>query len=196
MKLSKNILFFLFFGISYPFFSQSITVDDTRNSNDLVSLLVGNSCAAISNIQVSSNKSVAYFNQNGSTFPIFEGILIRSGIASHTQGSYTGTNLDSQINTNSDADLLQINNNSGQTSQITDVAFLEFDFVPPSTNFNFNFLFSSNEYGEWQCGFSDVFAFILTDLVTGEKINLAVVPSSGNPISVKEIINTILRVIL
>ncbi len=187
MKFTKVLLSIVFSMFAFQLYSQAITVDDTRNPNDLVNLLVGNSCAAISNIQISSSQSVAYFNQNGSSFPINEGVLIRSGIAEHTQGSYTGNNLDTQVNTNSDIDLQQISNNSGQVAQITDAAFLEFDFVPPSTNFNFNFLFSSNEYGEWQCGFSDVFAFILTDLSTGEKINLAVVPTSGNPISVKEI---------
>ena len=187
MKFIKVFLSIVFYVFTFQLYSQAITVDNTRTPNDLVNLLVGNSCSAISNVQSSSSQSVAYFNQNGSTFPINEGVLIRSGIASHTQGIYTGTNLDSQVNTNSDIDLQQISNNSGQVAQITDVAFLEFDFVPPSTNFNFNFLFSSNEYGEWQCGFSDVFAFILTDLSTGEKINLAVVPASGNPISIKEI---------
>jgi hypothetical protein len=187
MRLSKYFIFLLFLNFSLQLFSQTITVDNTRSANDLVSLLVGNSCAVTSNINISSNQSVAYFNQNGSTFPIKEGVLIRSGIAAHTQGPYTGNNLDSQINTNSDTDLQQISNNSGQTSQITDVAFLNFDFIPPSTDFSFNFLFSSNEYGEWQCGSSDVFAFILTDLVTNEKINLAVVPATGNPISIKEI---------
>ncbi|MBL4643893.1 MAG: choice-of-anchor L domain-containing protein, partial [Flavobacteriaceae bacterium] len=187
MKFTNVLLSIIFSMFTHQLFAQTITVDATRNPNDLVNLLVGNSCAAISNVQISSNQSVAYFNQNGSSFPINEGVIIRSGIASYTQGSYTGNNLDTQVNTNSDVDLQQISINSGQVAQITDAAFLEFDFVPPATNFNFNFLFSSNEYGEWQCGFSDVFAFILTDLSTGEKINLAVVPTSGNPISVKEI---------
>ena len=187
MKFKKILLSILFSIVSLQIYAQAITVDDTRSPNDLVNLLVGNSCSAISNVTISSSQSVAYFNQNGSIFPIKEGVLIRSGIATHTQGTYTGNNLDTQVNNNSDSDLQQISNNSGQVAQITDVAFLEFNFIPPSTNFNFNFLFSSNEYGEWQCGFSDVFAFILTDLTTGEKINLAVVPTSGNPISVKEI---------
>lgn len=187
MKFTKVLFSILLTIVSLQIYGQAITVDDSRTSNNLVNLLVGNSCAAISNVQISSSQSVAYFNKNGSTFPINEGILIRSGIAKHTQGTYTGANLDSQVNTNSDADLQQISNNSGQVAQITDVAFLEFNFVPPSTSFSFNFLFSSNEYGEWQCGFSDVFAFILTDLNTGEKVNLAVVPTSGNPISIKEI---------
>jgi len=187
MKFIKVFLSIVFYVFSIHLNAQAITVDDTRNPNDLVNLLIGNSCSAISNVHISSSQSVAYFNQNASSFPINEGILIRSGIASHTQGSYTGNNLDTQVNTNSDIDLQQISNQSGQVAPVTDVAFLEFDFVPPSTNFNFNFLFSSNEYGEWQCGFSDVFAFILTDLTSGEKLNLAVVPTSGNPISVKDI---------
>ena len=139
MKFYKSFIYILFLVFTSQVFAQAITVDDTRSASDLVNLLIGNSCATTSNIQTSSNQSVAYFNQNGSIFPISEGIIIRSGIAAHSQGIYNGTNLDSQINTNSDPDLQQISNNSGQVAQITDVAFLEFDFVPPSTNFNFNF---------------------------------------------------------
>ena len=41
-----------------------------------------------------------------------------------------------------------------------------------------DFLFASNEYGEFQCGFSDVFAFLLTDLTTGVTTNIAVVPGT------------------
>lgn len=187
MKLLRIVFSFLLFFAVNQIYAQGITVDDTRTKNNLVDLLIGQSCASVTNINISSNKSVAYFNKNGSRFPISEGVLIRSGIAKHTEGRYTGTNLDSEVNTNSDIDLQKLSDDSGQLEKVTDAAFLEFDFVPPSKNFNFNFLFSSNEYGEWQCGFSDVFAFVLTDLVTGEKINLAVVPSTGKPISVKEI---------
>ena len=153
--------------------SQGIIVDDAVFSSELlVDLLLNNSCATSSNISVSSNQSVAYFNSNDSTFPIDDGIIIRSGIASNSQGSYTGNNLSSQINTNSDSDLEEISNQTGQSVNIIDTAFLEFDFIPYASNFTFDFLFASNEYGEWQCGFSDVFAFILTDLTTGVKTNL------------------------
>src|SRR5690606_12026316 len=116
-----------------------------------------------------------------------EGILIRSGKAKLTEGRYTGKDVSSQINTNGDKDLERLNSRSGQSPEITDVAFLEFDFVPLSSNFNFNFLFASNEYGEWQCVSSDVFAFLLTDLTTGEKINLAVIPDTDIPVSVRNI---------
>ena len=185
----KKLLYLLFFLVgSFNLISQTISVNDTGfTSQELVNLLLANSCATTSNISISSNQSVAYFNGNGSTFPIQEGIIIRSGIAANSQGIYTGNGLDSQVNSNTDADLQAISNQSGQSAIITDTAFLEFSFVPSSTSFSFDFLFASNEYGEWQCGFSDVFAFLLTDLNTGETTNLAIIPGTNTPISVRDI---------
>ncbi len=82
------------------------------------------------------------------------------------------------------------NSSSGTTTPILDLAFLEFDFVPVSSAFSFNFLFASNEYGQYQCLSNDIFAFELTDLVTGVTTNLAVVPGTSNPVSVKNIKNS------
>jgi hypothetical protein len=59
--------------------------------------------------------------------------------------------LSSQLNNNSDFELQKISNSTGQNIPITDVAYLEFDFVPLSNKFSFDFLFASNEYGEFQC---------------------------------------------
>lgn len=183
----KLFLFTLFIGC-FTAASQTVSVDNTGfTPQQLVDLLLANSCATNSNISISSNQSVAYFNSNGSVFPIPEGIIIRSGIATNSQGPYTGNGLDSQVTTNGDPDLQAISNQSGQSATITDAAFLEFEFTPSSTNFSFDFLFASNEYGEWQCGFSDVFAFLLTDLTTGITTNLAVIPGTNTPISVRDI---------
>lgn len=178
-------MFALFFSNA---FGQSIKVDDTSRSPDqLVQLLTGNSCTTISNISISSSQSTAYFNNNSGLFPMTEGVIIRNGIAKYTEGQYTGNNLSSQINTNTDPYLQNISNSSGQNIPITDVAYLQFDFVPLSTNFSFDFLFASNEFGEFQCGFSDVFAFLLTDLSTNTTTNLAIVPGTNDPVSIKNI---------
>lgn len=177
---------------SFISYSQTITVDDTNYSaSDLANLLVTNSCISPTNISYSSGQSVAYFNRNNSAFPINQGVIIRNGIAQHSAGIYSGNNMSSQVNSNSDVDLENISNSSGQNSTITDAAYLEFDFIPISNNFNFRFLFASNEYGEFQCGFSDVFAFLLTDLTTGITTNIAVIPGTNTPISVKDIRNNI-----
>ncbi|NJM78724.1 MAG: hypothetical protein HC854_02195 [Flavobacterium sp.] len=131
-------LLILFWLLPILVYSQSITVDDTSNSpSQLVNQLLGNSCTNVSNVIISSNQSVASFNNNGSTFPISDGIIIRSGIARHSQGPYTGNNLDSQVNNTGDAGLQSIVNSTGQSGNITDVAFLQFDFIPLSSNFSF-----------------------------------------------------------
>lgn len=165
-------------------YSQTVSVDVASNTpTQLVDLLMDASCDARSNQLISSSQSVGYFNNNSSVFPLQEGVIIRNGQAVLTQGAYTGLGLSSQVTTNGDPDLQAISNSAGQVSPIVDVAYLEFDFVPSGNHFGFDFLFASNEYGEWQCGFSDVFAFLLTNLDTGETVNLAVIPGTTTPFS-------------
>lgn len=183
----NKLLCFLFILISYIGIGQTVSVNQNNSAQSLANILLDNACVEITNSTVSSLQSVSYFNNNSGSFPIAEGVIIRNGNASYTAGSYTGNNLSSQENSNTDSFLEGLNNASGQTSQITDVAYLEFEFIPFSKNFNFDFLFASNEYGQWQCVSSDVFAFLLTDLSTGETTNLAVIPGTQTPISVKNI---------
>jgi gliding motility-associated-like protein len=187
----KYLLLIFAFIYSNCLFSQAITVDNTTNSPaQLVDLLLGNSCVEVSNISVSSTQAVAYFNQNGSSFPISEGIIIRNGVATFTQGPYTGLNLSSSVTNSGDAFLQNLSNNNGGSSPIVNAEFLEFDFIPLSNSFSFNFLFASNEYGFYQCEFSDVFAFVLTDLSSGVSNNLAVIPGSSTPVTVTTIRNS------
>ncbi|MBW2960412.1 T9SS type B sorting domain-containing protein [Mesonia aestuariivivens] len=181
--LPRLILFF-----SFAVFSQTVTIPaEQKTATELVNVLFNNACIEISNARFSSAQSATIFNGNGSNFPLNEGVIIRSGNAQLSQGQYTGIGLSSQINNNSDANLVAINTQAGQSSELTDVAFLEFDFVPLSSDFNFNFLFASNEYGQWQCLSSDVFAFLLTNLETNETQNLALIPNTNIHISVNNI---------
>ena len=174
VRAFMTVFLFTVFSVN----SQTVSVDVSNTPVQLVDLLMDSSCAVLSNQTFSSSQSVGYFNNNNSSFPINEGVIIRNGNVLFTQGTYTGQNLSSQVTTASDPDLQAISNDSGQVSTIVDVGYLEFDFVPSGNQFGFDFLFASNEYGEWQCGFSDVFAFLLTDLNTGETINLAVIPGT------------------
>jgi len=181
VMLKKSCYLLLLF--SCLSFSQTIIVDDiSYSATDLANLLLSGSCIDPTNVSYSSGQAVAQFDGNGSTFPLSEGIIIRTGIAKNTEGIFTDTNLSDQLNTNSDPDLQAISNNTGQTDPITDTAFLQFDFIPISSDFSFNFVFASNEYGQWQCGFSDVFAFLLTDS-SGTTTNLAIIPGTTDPIT-------------
>lgn len=185
----RNFYFIFFLFVCFFSFSQGITVDITSFTNEQLvkTKLLKNDCITATSFTSSSPESVGYFNKAGSNFPLSEGIIIRSGKALSTAGQYTGNNVSSQINTNSDPFLQQLSTSTGQTEPITDVGFLEFEFVPVSNKFSFDFIFASNEYGEFQCGFSDVFAFVLTNLNTGTVTNLAIIPGTNLPVSVRTI---------
>jgi len=186
MRIPLLLLLLFYSAISS---SQGIIVDNTTLTiPELIrEELMQNACANESNFQFSSQLGIGKFTNTNPNFPISHGIIIRNGIAKYTEGPYTGTNESSQLNTSSDSDLQNVSNENGQIVPVTDVSFIQFDFTPLSSNFSFDFLFASNEYGEFQCGFSDVFAFILTDLTTGVSKNLAVVPGTATPVSVKNI---------
>lgn len=180
-------LFFLF--LSAISFSQGIAVDTTSLTVPqlIKNILLQNSCSNETNFVFSSHLGIGEFSNTNPNFPFPNGLILRNGFAKDTEGIYTGNNESSQISTLGDADLQSISNNNGQTATITDVSFIQFDFTPLSNNFSFDFIFASNEYGQYQCSFSDVFAFLLTDLTTGTTVNLAVIPATNIPVSVKNI---------
>ena len=186
MKTKSFILFFL---LTLKSFSQGIVVDTTSLSiPELVhTVLMPNSCSNETNFVYSSQSGIGKFTNSNPLFPFPNGIIIRNGIAKYTEGIYTGLNQSSQLTNLGDPDLQIISNSSLQTGAVTDVGFIQFDFTPISSSFSFDFIFASNEYGQYQCGFSDVFAFILTDLTTNIQTNLAVIPSTTTPVSVKTI---------
>ena len=75
--MRKLILFFIFLNFSLTH-SQSLTVEDDYSSNDLVNLVLNNSCLELLSTSMSTGQSVGYFNKNGSTFPLNEGVVIRN----------------------------------------------------------------------------------------------------------------------
>ncbi|PHQ30870.1 T9SS type B sorting domain-containing protein [Leeuwenhoekiella nanhaiensis] len=187
--MSQRILLcsaFLF--ISFFTKAQTVTVDSPRPAEDLVNILFDDSCAEISNVSISSTQAAGYFNNNGGAFPLADGVVLRTGVASLSAGPYTGNDADlsSSLNSNGDAYLQDLNAASGNTGAISETSFLEFDFVPLASNFSFNFIFASNEYGEWQCSSQDIMAIVLTDLGSGQSQNLAVTPA-GEPVAVRNI---------
>ncbi|RAR72536.1 T9SS type B sorting domain-containing protein [Flavobacterium aciduliphilum] len=189
MKIKLFFIFFLVYTVKA--FSQGIVVDTTSTTVPqlVYNVLMQNACSDVTNIQYSSHKSIGYFTNTNTSFPITNGIVIRNGLATYSQGQYIGTNLSSQVTNFGDTFLQNLSNSTGQTASITDVAYLQFDFTPISSHFSFDFLFASNEYGQYQCGFSDNFAFLLTDLTTNVTTNLAVIPGTSTPVSVINIRN-------
>ncbi|WP_188621884.1 choice-of-anchor L domain-containing protein, partial [Flavobacterium suaedae] len=159
-------------------------------------VLIEAECVNVSNIiwqagNINGDFGIAYFQRNNSNFPIKDGIVIRNGNAELCEGQYNNPPItnSSVASGAGDADLLQVSQDNGNGGTINDVSYLQFDFVPLTDTMSFDFLFASNEYGVFQCNFSDVFAFLLTDLTDGSVVNanLAVIPGTNIPVSVTNI---------
>ena len=193
MDYKKQVLLItsLFFLSIINFQAQNIVVDDTRTAQDLVQNVLFNNtgCATISNFNVSggdfgtSENSYAYFNQNGSSFPFTEGVVLSTGKAIHTVGPNNTLSDDDGNNWGTDPDLDAIFSNT------LNATVLEFDFVPQTNFFSFDYIFASEEYQQGNantCQYSDVFAFLIKP-IGGNYTNIAVVPNTNIPVSVTSV---------
>ncbi len=135
-----------------------------------------------------SNRQMGYFKKGNSSFPIEEGIILSTGIASSAMGpNDTDGKSDLMVTGASDPDLSML---SGQ--KMNDASVLEFDFVPAGNTMEFKYLFSSEEYLEYiNSTFNDAFGFFLSGPgISGpyrnNAVNLAVLPN-GDPVTVNTI---------
>lgn len=188
-KITSGLLF-LFTSVV---FSQ-ITIDESLSINEIIEdVLVDNPCADVSNfiastgVNFSNNPNgIGVFNANGSDFVYESGIVISSGGVSGAPGP---NDVDIVVNGGNnlwpgDSDLEEATNGSSTFN----ASFIQFDFVPTVNTISFNFLMASEEYNQnFECIFSDAFAFILTDQQTGDVQNLAVLPGTNIPIEVTNI---------
>ena len=181
---NSNITFDICIGTVLP----SITSNTTQFTTEQLvqNVLLNSTCANVSNVtSFTESNGIGYFNQNGSTFPYSDGIILSTGDVNNAKGPNLSTLSDGNGGDSSDTDLEAIVlAGTGTTMVSRNVTKLEFDFTPITNNISFDFLFASEEYGTFQCDFSDAFAFILTNLSTNVTTNLAIVPGTTTPISV------------
>ncbi|NUY80686.1 T9SS type A sorting domain-containing protein [Flavobacterium sp. MAH-1] len=157
------------------------------------SVLIDNPCLNISNITSSGSAnygglpSIGYFyGGSGTQFPFESGIVLSTGAVSQISGPNTSSLGYSAGGWPGDPDLEALALATiGEPMFGKNASVLEFNFTSLAPQMSFNFVFASEEYGMFQCTFSDMFAFLLTDLQTGVTTNLAVVPgTNGLPVSV------------
>ena len=154
-------------------------------------VLINNPCANVSNISFTSGNDfndvngIGHFIEPSGTFPFSEGIVLSTGDALLASGPNSGLG---NASTGSgqwpgDDDLSAL---IGE--ETNNASTIEFDFVPISNNLSFRFIMASEEYdqGSFECFYSDVFAFLLTDS-DGNTTNLAVIPETDIPIAVTNI---------
>jgi gliding motility-associated-like protein len=184
----EDIQFDLCIGSIVP----PITVSTTQYTvPELVTdVLINSDCSTVTNITwatgtTTATNGIGYFNQGPSNFPFEDGIVMVTGSAAAVPGP--NTNILSGGGLGGDADLSAIlaAQTPPQNGTLNNATKLEFDFVAIANQVDFEFMFASEEYGTFQCTFSDAFAFILTDVTAGTPpVNLAIIPGSVPPIPV------------
>ena len=182
--------------VAPPIFAQNSVAATTAGSYTVPELvtdvLVTSPCGIVSNITWSTGTNfgqqngIGYFNKNGSGFGLDEGIILATRSADTCDGPNTAGS-EGTGTWPGDAQLLSYIQSTGADPGITSYnnsSVLEFDFVPIADQVKFDFIFASDEYGTYQCSFSDAFAFFLTNTGTGVTTNLAVIPGTTPPIPV------------
>lgn len=184
----KNYLVLL---LLLPLFSwsQGVTVSTTAFTPEQLvkDVLIGSGCTEITNITASAACGIGYFNKNGGSFPFEHGVILRTGQATNTAGTYTGVGSSSVCSSQTDADLQQIMLANGFTAAISDASSIKFNFVAYVDQINFSYIYASQDYGQFQCTHFDGLAIILTDLTSGVSTNLATVPQSNLMVSTRTI---------
>ena len=169
--------------------------ESTYSPQQLVEeVLVSGGCSAVNNFsfQVKGNpsqtqtKSYGYFTKGGAVnFPFENGIVLTSGNAYGGGNVINGQIVDYDNNLPGDADLEA----ALGFSNTNDATFIKFNFVPTSNTISFRYIMASEEYGDFECIFTDGFAFLLREVGTTAYTNLAVLPN-GDTVSVININNS------
>jgi gliding motility-associated-like protein len=188
----KKILLLTAILLSAFGFSQPVSVSSTNYTvPQLVNnVLINSPCVSATNITWStgsnfgSSNGLGYFQNTNPLFPMESGVVLSTGNILNAAGPNTSLLNDGSDSWPGDPDLEATLAAAGITMVSKNATVLEFDFTPISPNFSFDFIFASEEYGNFQCLYSDAFAFLLTNVSTGVTTNLAVVPSTNLPISV------------
>ena len=148
-------------------------------------LLSESSSLKIIEVKYTGQKSqLGYFKTEFSDYiDIKEGVILATGEAINAIGPNNSARITGNLQGNGDADLTRIANNRTE-----DACILEFTFIPEGSHFEFQYVFASEEYPEYvNHGVNDVFAFILTDLETGKRKNLAFLPISKEAVTVDNV---------
>jgi len=177
--------------------AQKISVDSNISVQDLIQDNFVDGCVEISNIRSTVNgdatgfRSYAEFDRGNTNFPFQNGIMLTTGNAESGGNTETTTTLSEGADTwGTDMDLESA---LGITST-TNATSIEFDFISISSQFQFNYLFASEEYeGANKCNASDGFAFLIKETGSSAPFqNIALIPGTTTPVNTFNVRNAFL----
>ena len=168
--------------------NAQFTIDTTLTPTQYIDNLVGAGVSFSNIIFQGDPHAIGLFNYGGANLGFSQGIMLSTGHAKSAELQAFNTpyeTIEGLDNIQLLEDLVPV------CSAIDDGIILQFDFVPQSTPISFKYIFASDEYNEWVCSnFNDAFAFIIEGPgfpIGGQ--NLALVPGTGDPITINTINN-------
>jgi gliding motility-associated-like protein len=192
--MKTGLLYLCLFGCLsiWEVSGQHIQVNDSYSAEQLINVLVNNSCAQVTNSNLygsPNSKSYGYFTNASPAFPLGDGIILSTGYATSATGPNSSLLSEGLTTWPGDADLeaaLGVSNTINAT-------ILEFDFIPYTDKISFDYIFSSEQYltsitSQNQCNYTDGFAFLIKE--TGSTlpyVNLALVPGTTTPVKVNTV---------
>lgn len=138
----------------------------------------------ISNIRYTgAPHSMGYFSYPNGKLKMDDGLLLTTGSVYGTRGPNNSPVAGLHNNRPGSPELTRM---AGKTTY--DAVILEFDFIPVSEKIEFRYVFASEEYLEYvNRGYNDVFGFFLSGPGIEGTVNLAVLPETGEIVSVNTI---------
>lgn len=182
-----------------PSYGQ-INITQTQSPEDLVNNVLTGNGVVISNVTYNYSApdaqniqtTIGYFDNNGTGFPIPEGVILGTGNVTLAIGP--NDQVSASDNTGvanpdpSDPDLAAIG-----SAVINNECILEFDFVPSGDTIVFNYVFASEEFPEWSPStYNDVFGFFISGPgfaggFTNGAENIAIIPGTNTPVTINNI---------
>jgi gliding motility-associated-like protein len=199
----KKIITFIVLVISFAGAAQAVTISTSKTPIQLVNeVLISAPCFQAFNVTAGTGSTFPLTSTNGigyfenidpsnpmtppvpfnANFPFTSGVVITSGDVTKVPSPNSTLLSDGSTAWPGDNDLQVALAGQGVTMNSVNATKLEFDFIAKQTTFDLSFIFASEEYGEFQCNFSDAFAFLIKDVTAGGAYqNLATVPANAPP---------------
>lgn len=191
-----RFIVFLFIILPSLCVAQQLTVNNTGNNSDPVflsgSVLPGGGMNVF-NVSFSGNtaQQIGYYSTGSAAVGSASGVILSTGrvtfAAGQNDSTATGMSLGSGAGT--DPDLLSLSGNQS----VFDWFILEFDVQPLGNEFSLQYLFASEEYGEYVCSpQADVFGILISGpSISGPFQNnaqlISLVPSTSFPAGINSI---------
>ncbi|MDB5202549.1 MAG: hypothetical protein JWQ27_1958 [Ferruginibacter sp.] len=199
-SIFTRFFFSAFFLLVATIASAQLNIVSQSTAQVLAQRLVGDGVTISNAVLRADSRATGFFtNAGGTNIGIDSGIVLTNGRAK-TQGTSYG--LDGPQTSTATLDQVPVNHGPGDwdlahsigedSANTHDATILEFDFVPLGDSIKFRYVMSSEEYtSAFVCDYNDAFAFFISGPgITGLR-NIALVPGTNTPVSIRNVNNIV-----